>query len=1020
MKSLLSLPTLLAAALFSIVVTIPFLPFAAPIKAQFRFEVTATNATAGLPQLFFDVGRGINEADSARASLVGGTAPQVLSFSLPAGDYRGFRFDPLDRAGKITLKDAVIRQADGRVVRRFAPDDFVPENQIATRSVQGETLELVTEPAAIDPILGLKVAAPFTLQSSLSENLRTLGLRALPTWVVLLSLVGLFRRAIDRCRRGWTWLAARPARAVVIGAVIAVVASSYPVIFFGKSIVAPNNGTLLLYEDFPTLPGYRDRTVGAHSGADIGAIMWHYIPLSMLQHDALFRDGELPLWNRYNSAGTALLGQGQSMFGDPLHFFVIAANGAAWAWDIKYLAAKWLLACGLGLCVLRLTSHLPAALLVAFAANFVGFFPFRLNHPAFFSFCYAPWVLYAWLRLASAPQWTGAARWSAALVLANWTLMNSGTVKEAYMLLLTLNFAGACALLVSSLAPRERMLRVGLAGAAGIILICLSAPVWLTFLDALKNSYTGYNVPTAFQLPPSLGLGFFDEILLRPFWVNETVYNPSANFLVLTGVLAFLVYLRGAVVNRLVLGLALATVLPASIVFGLIPPLWIAQLPFLGNVSHIDNSFGVGFVLLLIVLAGVGFAAASTRLARPEGRGDLAIASLLLFALVFPYIAHRQTVQRSTFSYLHWGQTLTYSPFVWGSLLVLLVAAVGFMLVSRRILTRGPSTATVLVAVTCITVMLWRHGWHAGVGFEGRVVAPMVRADFHAKSPALAGLRADQKAEPSRAFGFQGNFFPGWNGVYRLEGIHGPDALVNPRFRELIEACGFERIWDWRLYQEFSKFSPLHRFYDVLNVRHYLDYRSNQGLLGAQLTPVFIGDLDVYRSETSWPRAFFTDRLAPYATPKDFAQLIASGDGRPFAAMQSNDPLFRSEIPTKLAGRTVTPARNYRLTTNTTALEIDAAGPGLVVLTEAWLDRDFRVTLNDRRVDYLRVNHAFKGVVIPAAGSHRIEFTYRPRRFTLSLNLAGLGLILLAGSCYLVRRAERSAAASASSAEPHA
>jgi hypothetical protein len=173
--------------------------------------------------------------------------------------------------------------------------------------------------------------------------------------------------------------------------------------------------------------------------------------------------------------------------------------------------------------------------------------------------------------------------------------------------------------------------------------------------------------------------------------------------------------------------------------------------------------------------------------------------------------------------------------------------------------------------------MLWRHGWHAGVGFEGRVVAPMVRADFHAKSPAIGALRADQKNEPSRAFGFQGNFFPGWNGVYRLEGIHGPDALVNPRFRELIEACGFERIWDWRLYQEFSKFSPLHRFYDVLNVRHYLDYRSNQGLLGAQLTPVFIGDLDVYRSETTWPRAFFTDRLAPYATPKDFAQLIASG-----------------------------------------------------------------------------------------------------------------------------------------------
>ncbi len=1020
MKSFLSLPTLLAAALFSGVVLIPFLPFAAPQNAQFRLEVTATSTAEASVQFFFDIGKGIVEENSARGTVVASSKPQPLSFAMPEGTYRGFRFDPLDREGTVTLRNALIRGPDGRVVHRFTPSDFVAEQQIASLEVINDQLKITTIPRAFDPILGLRLAAPVSLRPTLGQNLFYLSIRFLPVLAGALMIVWLCRRSLNRFSRVWLWLAASPARAVAIGAVIAVVASSYPVIFLGKSIVAPNNGTLLLYEDFPTLPGYRDRAVGAHSGADIGAIMWSHIPLSMLQHDALFRDGELPLWNRYNSAGATLLGQGQSMFGDPLHFFVIAANGAAWAWEIKYLAAKWLLACGLGLCVLRLTSHLPAALLVAFAANFVGFFPFRLNHPAFFSFCYAPWVLYAWLRIASAPHWTGAARWSAALVLANWTLMNSGTVKEAYMLLLTLNFAGACALLVSLLAPRERVLRFGLAGVAGIILICLSAPVWLTFLDALKNSYTGYNVPTAFQLPPSLGLGFFDEILLRPFWVNETIYNPSANFLVLTGVLAFLVYLRGAVVNRLVLGLALAAVLPGSIVFGLIPPLWIAQLPFLGNVSHIDNSFGVGLILLLIVLAGVGFAAASARLARPEGRGDLAIASLLLFALVFPYIAHRQTVQRSTFSYLHWGQTLPYSPFVWGSLLVLLVAAVGFMLVSRRILTRGPSVATVLVAVTCITVMLWRHGWHAGVGFEGRVVAPMVRADFHAKSPAIGALRADQKNEPSRAFGFQGNFFPGWNGVYRLEGIHGPDALVNPRFRELIEACGFERIWDWRLYQEFSKFPPLHRFYDVLNVRHYLDYRSNQGLLGAQLTPVFIGDLDVYRSETTWPRAFFTNRLAPYATPKDFAQLIATGDGRPFAAMQSNDPLFRSEIPTELAGRTVTPARNYRLTSNTTALEIDAAGPGLVVLTEAWLDRDFRVTLNGRRVDYLRVNHAFKGVVIPSAGSHRIEFTYRPRRFTLSLNLAGLGLILLAGSCYLVRRAERSAAASANRAERHA
>ena len=61
----------------------------------------------------------------------------------------------------------------------------------------------------------------------------------------------------------------------------------------------------------------------------------------------------------YNAGGVPLLAQGQSMFGDPLHLFVIAARGAAWAWDAKYLVAKWLFATALGLIVLRLSSSVP-------------------------------------------------------------------------------------------------------------------------------------------------------------------------------------------------------------------------------------------------------------------------------------------------------------------------------------------------------------------------------------------------------------------------------------------------------------------------------------------------------------------------------------------------------------------------------------------------------------------------------------------------------------------------------------
>jgi uncharacterized membrane protein YfhO len=123
--------------------------------------------------------------------------------------------------------------------------------------------------------------------------------------------------------------------------------------------------------------------------------------------------------------------------------------------------------------------------------------------------------------------------------------------------------------------------------------------------------------------------------------------------------------------------------------------------------------------------------------------------------------------------------------------------------------------------------------------------------------------------------------------------------------------------------------------------------------------------------------------------------------------MQTSDPTLRTDIPTNLTTRTVTPARNYHLTTNTTSFDIEASGPGLVALTEAWLPHDFRVTLDGQRVHYLRLNHAFKGVFVPTAGSHHLEFTYRPQRFTLALNLATLGLGLLGLSAWLVGRAEK-------------
>jgi len=101
------------------------------------------------------------------------------------------------------------------------------------------------------------------------------------------------------------------------------------VVFCGRSCVSPNNGTVLLYDVAPTIPGVTDLRQENVKGADIGAMMWQHLPYTVVESRALAQDRELPLWNRYNSCGLPLLGQGQSMFGDPLHVPALLAGGAA-------------------------------------------------------------------------------------------------------------------------------------------------------------------------------------------------------------------------------------------------------------------------------------------------------------------------------------------------------------------------------------------------------------------------------------------------------------------------------------------------------------------------------------------------------------------------------------------------------------------------------------------------------------------------------------------------------------------
>ena len=1001
MRPALTLPSLAACLFLALVALLPSEPWASSRPSGYAFEVSAESDQSGLVQLYYDVGRGLNEPDSAIVPILAGK-PALLRLELPSGRYRALRFDPLDRSARMTFSGARVADAAGRTVVAFAPSQFKAGNQIRSLVADAGRFTMETEPRATDPQLMIR------LEDEIRIPAPSVFARYLCIFGLLLGGVfgvGWARRAPglrfdDRVRALWDWAGRSPARALALAAVAGTVVANYPVILLGKSFVSPSQNVALLYGQSPWLPGFQGSEEGDPNGADVGAVMWHHVPLSMVERRAVASDGELPLWNRYDSAGLPLLGQGQSCFGDPLHLIPLCLNGSAWSWDLKYLVAKALFSLGVGLCAWRAFRNLPVSLLHALSVSFIGFYVYRIDHPAIFSLCYSPWILFCWLGCSQSRSAREASGWLVGLMGASWMVMNSGTVKEAYILLLSTNFAGFCVTLFCARPCREKVRLLGGAVAAGLLFAMISCPVWLIFVRALKVAYTSYNAPLAFQLEPGLLIGLFDEAFYRPFQLNGYVVNPSANLFVLLGVLFSLVRWRALLANRVAAALALCTIPLLALVYGIVPPGLIARVPFLGNILHIDNTFSCALITILCVLSAFGWTQAWEQLGTPEGRTEGRLVLTLLALIFAAYFGTVQTVLRSIHFATTWGKLVHLDPFLWGyaaSLMVGAMALVGAIASARR---KGSvSVPLFLFAALGFGVFHWREALQVGPGFTRYVVRPTKRMDFLADSTAVNAIRGLMDT-PSRVVGFHNDLFPGWSGVYRLEGISGPDALMNPLYRAFMDAAGVNRIWDWRYIIEPGEVAPLKPVLDALGVRFYVGYHLGEVRPGRELVARHSSDMDVFESPSAWPRAYFTDSVAAYTDLPQYISWIKAGDGRPFAAIEGSDWNRITPVPVvsgNLATRRVVPAAAYRLTTNTTSFSVDAPGPGFIVLTEAFEPGNFRATLNGKAVPVIRVNHAFKGVYVDAPGSYAVTFSYWPRGLTAALAVAaaGLGLLLL-------------------------
>lgn len=975
------------------------------VPREAYFETLLRPTVAGAAQLVVNIdGGGLHKGRTLSQSLKADEINRVR-FTLPAGRLEAFIFRPLAADGEVEVLQSRFMTESGEVMAMLSPAALVASNG-AVRRVGEDAVRLPGRVGEITTGLKFDLQPPIDLGATRPPSA---GATFAVFFVTLLATLLLSRVAEKLRWRNWlavVWRRAhsRPRLALLGVALFSTVVSCFPVVFCGKSFVSPDNGLQLLYEAFPGVPGAQGGRTENPAGSDMGATFYWHQPASIIQHRALFQDGEFPLWNRYNWGGVSLWAQCISMLGDPLHWPAVVSGGAAWAWDFKFIAYKILFAFGVGLLVRASSRHLPAALLLTLSVPWIGFFAYRFCHAGFFALCAAPWILLPWLEAARAPDRRRVALWAAFLILANWWQLNSGTAKETSALLICLNGAGALALLFAALPGRERLVRLGIFAWSNLLFALLSAPLWWCFLDALGKAATSYEAPQVCQIQPGLFAGLFDDIFYRQFMNHEYLLNPSANFFVLLGVAWALVRVRVLAKDGTFLAASLVAMAAAAIAFGVVSPHALALVPMIRNIHHFDNTFSCVLFILLFVIAGYGLRECRRRMRGSEWRGDWALVLGLVALLLAAFFGMTQAAHRGGTTFLAIGDTIPKSDFFWAYCGVLVVALALLPWAWRAARQRGPAAAAWLVVlVACLAALHFRHGMYLVTRFDYYTMNPKQRLDLReVPSPAVAQIKSAMR-EPARVVGLDWIMTPGFNTTLGLETISGPDALQNPAMRDLAKTLGLPTMWFWRLIIWRKDFAPHHRALDMLGVRYFLD-QPGRGTDLPGTKSIGSSDLEVFESPTAWPRAFFTDTVATYRELPELRRLVQEGDGRPFAAMM---PIARSRVPLPerdAASRAVVPAHGYRLTQNSTTFEIDAPSPGLAVLGEAWLPGDLEVLVDGRPAEVLRVDHAFRGVFLDQPGRHTVQFRYWPEVLGPALWLALAGLVGLLCSGWLMGR----------------
>jgi hypothetical protein len=291
------------------------------------------------------------------------------------------------------------------------------------------------------------------------------------------------------------------------------------------------------------------------------------------------------------------------------------------------------------------------------------------------------------------------------------------------------------------------------------------------------------------------------------------------------------------------------------------------------------------------------------------------------------------------------------------------------------------------LAVGAIVLVAADLAW-AGVGYNPAIDRAV------ASQPETGAIRELQRTAPQR-FVTVGDLAQ--NAIpmdHKIPEARGYDLPVEKRF---------DKLWRSKVAPEFpSQVGPLPAFIPLTLPRvdgdrlRYLSFLGVSRVLQAPTEPKLdVPDLRlvydrpdarIYANDAALPRAFVVG--AQRRVRDAYAEITSDAfDAREAALVESG----RSEGEPGLAG----PAQILHTENDRQVLESRTTRPGILVVTESWAP-GWHAVMGGEELKVERVDYLYRGVRVPA-GTHIVEFTYRPLSWRIGWIVSLAAFVALLG-----------------------